>query len=177
MRAYFFGNMYLSSIQQGIQSQHCTADMFVRYQGEGVKKDILFDWATNHKTSILLNAGFSSEIRDLFQMFNSGTNPYPWEGFCEGEDALDSAMTCIGIILPERIYNLAAMVRTRKIAPYIIETYTGSDQKTDDATVNIAMALEQISEDDGPDYEQEVAQLIPFERDLIIRLPKYGMAS
>ena len=31
MRAYYFGNMYLSSIQQGIQAAHATHELFNKY--------------------------------------------------------------------------------------------------------------------------------------------------
>lgn len=33
-RAYFFGNMYLSQIQQGIQAAHVVAEMSMAYKKE-----------------------------------------------------------------------------------------------------------------------------------------------
>ena len=123
MRAYFFGNMYLSSIQQGIQAAHCVAEMFMKYgaldreakshQGcEGSQGHaILEHWAREHKTMVLLNAGYSQEIRGLVEYFNMPENPLPWEPFCEGKDALDGALTCVGIILPEEFYEGAKEVR------------------------------------------------------------------
>ena len=38
MRAYFFGNMYLSSIQQGIQAAHCLGEMFLKYDADKVHR-------------------------------------------------------------------------------------------------------------------------------------------
>lgn len=105
MRAYFFGNMYLSSIQQGIQAAHVVHDMFVTYQVESERKQKLFNWATNHKTMILLNAGYSSEIFALSAFFRTEDNPYPWSNFYEDPDALNSAITSVGIILPAKIYD------------------------------------------------------------------------
>lgn len=112
MRAYFFGNMYLSSIQQGIQAAHALHEMFVRFPER--KQDggwYLWEWATNHKTMILLNAGYGEEIRDLMLFFNNHRNPYPWAEFNEAPEALDGALTTIGIILPEEIYCVAREIR------------------------------------------------------------------
>ncbi len=113
MRAYFFGNMYLSSIQQGIQAQHCTAEMFVKYQAGHPEKshDTLYDWARNHKTSILLNGGGDEELRAIVHLLISDGNPYPWATFYESQSALDGIRTCVGIILPERVYEAAAAKR------------------------------------------------------------------
>lgn len=106
MRAYFFGNMYLSSIQQGIQAAHVVAEMFIR-KLDWSQEIYLTEWARNHKTMILLNAGYSDNIRTLVEFFRSENNPYPWASFNEGQDALDGALTCAGIILPEKIYGLS----------------------------------------------------------------------
>ena len=118
MRVYYFGNMYLSSIQQGIQAAHVTHELFLSYppcdpnhHDLQSDSDILYDWAKNHKTMILLNGGYSEALRELITFFSSPQNPYPWTFFNEGEDALDGALTCVGIVLPERIYETAAALR------------------------------------------------------------------
>ncbi len=115
MRFYSFSNMYLSSLQVGLQSGHVVADMFVKYQNPGVdpKADELLDWAENHKTMILLNGGYSEILRNLIEFFDNSENSYPWGSFHEGKDALDGALTCVGIILPEKIYDTAALIRGR----------------------------------------------------------------
>lgn len=115
MRAYFFGNMYLSSIQQGIQASHVVTKMFRKYQAawySGIWIDpnenpqaILNDWADNHVTKILCNAGYGAEIRSLEQFFNVPENPYPFYMFNEEPAALDGAVTSIGIVLPAKIYE------------------------------------------------------------------------
>lgn len=115
MRAYFFGNMYLSSIQQGIQAAHVVAEMFTKYDVQTssmmYERDNLHDWAKDHKTMILLNAGYSEEILSLCRFFDDPENPFPWAPFFEGQDALCGALTCVGIILPEKIYEAAKAVR------------------------------------------------------------------
>lgn len=116
MRAYFFGNMYLSSIQQGIQALHVVSEMLVKYTLEDnrpglLQRIILQEWARDYKTVVLLNAGFSSEIRSLTEFFANEANPYPWARFYEEGDALDGALTSIGIVIPEKIYELSAQLR------------------------------------------------------------------
>jgi len=121
MRAYFFGNLYLSSIQQGIQAQHCTVEMYNNYAPQSDESgyetinpdryEILVDWAVNHKTSILLNAGYSSTLHDIYKELSDFNNPYPFAKFHESEEALDGALTCVGIVLPDAIYETAAEVR------------------------------------------------------------------
>ena len=107
MRAYFFGNMYLSSIQQGIQAGHVIAEFFVDYPETLTEKmsdagKLLWTWAQDHKTVILLNGGYSENLHRLCEFFDNYENHlYPWAYFHEGKDALDGALTCVGIVLPD----------------------------------------------------------------------------
>lgn len=113
LRAYFFGNMYLSSIQQGIQAAHVVAELFVKYPDSAAMQESvdLDNWATNHKTMILLNGGYGSTLHDLIDLFDNDDNPYPFSFFKESEAALDNALTSVGIILPEKIYEGARKLR------------------------------------------------------------------
>jgi len=116
MRAYFFGNMYLSSIQQGIQAAHAVHDMFIRYpvRQEIDGADYLWDWAEDHKTMILLNGGYAATIQELVDFLNSPHNPYPWADFHEEEASLNGALTTVGVVLPEKIYAVAAAIRSER---------------------------------------------------------------
>jgi len=164
MRGYFWGNMYLSSIQQGIQSAHCLGDMFVKYQNSvDADIDILYDWAENHKTMILLNGGYSETLRVLLEMFNDKRNPYPFTSFNEGKDALDGALTCVGIILPEKIYEASAYIRS---LPF---------RKKEEV-------IEKIKETGIIELEpyQGIAvsyELSKWEFNLVLELNNYGLAS
>lgn len=111
MRAYFFCNMYLSSIQQGIQSAHALHEMFVKYPDTS---NDLWTWARGHKTMIVLNGGYSESIRDLLNFFDDPENDFPYASFSEGFDALDGALTCACIVLPERIYAMAEILRNAR---------------------------------------------------------------
>ena len=126
LRAYFFQNFYLQGIHAGIQSQHTTAEMFVKYskpntiffnEEDGATRDILFDWAKNHKTTIVLSGGMQKDLEEIKELLSSKENPYPWSFFNEAEFSLNGALTNVGIILPERIYN----------APYT-DTTSGWDE-------------------------------------------------
>ena len=157
-RAYFFGNMYLSSIQQGIQAAHVVADMFIKYDdSQETNFHTLREWADEHKTVVLLNAGFSTEIRDLIAMFESSQNPFPWDYVCEAEEALDGAYTSIGIILPQSIYDSAKLMRNDPDAMRSIRE-TGS-------------AI--IMEPGKPVVQYELSK---WEFELACRLNNYGLA-
>lgn len=115
-RAYFFQNTYVSGIHAGIQSQHCTTEMFIKYthsimhraelqeHNQGCEQ-MLYDWAYNHKTTIVLNGGFAKALYELSVFLDDDENKYPWAYFKESEDALDGCITNVGIILPEKIFN------------------------------------------------------------------------
>jgi hypothetical protein len=121
--------MYISGIGAGIQSQHTTVEMFLKYQptyadfvaiesiesmgykitqNRSPQQEMLFDWAKNHKTTIIVNGGYSSDLNDtldLLQRVEVYGGEYPFACFKETEDALNGALTNVGVILPEEIFN------------------------------------------------------------------------
>jgi hypothetical protein len=107
MRAYFFCNYYLSSIQQGIQSAHCLAEMFVDYTDPWTAQNILFEWAQNHKTMVVLNGGNSENVLAIYAALCRLCDEleYPYGVFKEDTASLNSAYTCTGVIVPEKIYK------------------------------------------------------------------------
>lgn len=112
MRAYFWGNYYLSQIQQGIQALHCVVDIQYKYKYESSTIPVMInDWATNHKTVILLNGGNQKGLMDIHNFLATNENPYPYGYFCEDEMSLNDCLTCVGIILPEKIYEGASFLR------------------------------------------------------------------
>lgn len=111
LRAYFFANSYLTGIHAGIQSQHCTAEMFIKYKVNSFKKDILYKWAKDDKTTIVLNGGMSGHLNDIIELIKDNNNIYPWNFFKESDFALNNAITNVGIILPPKIYNYNKMTK------------------------------------------------------------------
>lgn len=179
MRAYFFGNMYLASIQQSIQALHCTSDISVKYDADSDQHSMYEEWAKRHKTVILLNGGFSSDILELNEFFSDENNPYPWAMFCEEDKALNGAPTSIGIILPHDISTFAAGVRKRLTS--IVELKTAQSRAlgitTDGPTSpNDEAAFEMFSADAGFDVEATLAEYTTFHFELITRLNEYGLA-
>ena len=174
MRAQYFGNMYLSSIQQGIQAAHATHEMFTRYTHtiSGEKTQMLYDWAENHKTMILLNGGYMETIQDLVWFFSHDENPYPWSKFREGEDSLGGILTTVGIILPERIYLTAAAVRSER--PW---TATGTIRETLEQHGCFTVGPGNDLGFDVPcDQDQLTIEISKWEYDLINRLNQFGLA-
>lgn len=116
LRAYHFQIMYLPGAHAGIQSEHTMVEMFIKYTHSlMVHPDIqsktqtceamLYDWADEHKTIIVLNGGYQSSLRSLVGFLDSYENPYPWAFFEESKEALNGCLTNVGIIVPEKVYH------------------------------------------------------------------------
>lgn len=120
MRLYTFCNCYLSSIQQGIQSAHILGELINSVFETGIttnstplkqeitlkeKELMIVNWCEMHKTIIVCNGGNAQGIRELTKFFDSKENPFPFATFNEDGDSLDGALTGVGIILPEEIYD------------------------------------------------------------------------
>lgn len=121
MRCYHLCNMYLSSIQQGIQSAHAQMELFVKYEKNlvpnytSVQKQYLYAWAENHKTMIVLNGGFLNTMQDTLDFLSNEENTYPFAPFYESQEALGGILTNIAIVLPEKIYKTSELLRTKMI--------------------------------------------------------------
>ena len=128
MRYYGFTNMYLSSIQVGIQNAHCLVSMGRKYNEDtlievGSPQYMFENWADNHKTMICLNGGNQAMLNELAFFFISDDNPFAWDQFFEDEQSLNGCLTCVGIILPEAIYEAAK--EYYECRSYPIETRAG----------------------------------------------------
>lgn len=108
LRAYFFGNMYLSQIQQGIQAAHVVTKMFVTFhQSHTFESIALHRWGNDGVTKILLNGGYQSSLADVHAVFEiiAPRLGLPFAKFHEEEAALNGALTSVGIVVPEEVYN------------------------------------------------------------------------
>lgn len=118
MRFYGFGNYYLSSLQQGLQSAHCVSELFVKYELGSSQYEKVMDWARNHKTMVLLNGGNSANLQfihdEFIRMQENGFN-LPFVKFHEDEASLGGALTYVGVVVPEHIYENAAKVRSSEL--------------------------------------------------------------
>ncbi len=109
MRAYFFCNFAIRTIQQGIQASHALAEMYEKYSPESIQGSMLGEWARDHKTTILLNGGFHGTLIEIIKQFQNleiGEGMvYPYSIFFEDEYTLNGAATAVGIILPSSVYE------------------------------------------------------------------------
>ena len=103
MRFYAAGNMYLSSIQQGIQAFHCLGEMV---SNRGAEIGMVDEWLHNHKTLICLNGGNNAKLEDTWEFLNDPQNVYPYAKFHEDEQSMGGMLTCVGIIVPKEIYGI-----------------------------------------------------------------------
>lgn len=115
MRLYSLTNMYLSPIQNGIQTAHAVHDIFVKYSGAAFFSDrrafpltTLVEWASNHKTIIVLNGGNSAMLENAYERIQrlGQKLDLPYVKFHEDEQSLNNALTCVAIVVPERVYSM-----------------------------------------------------------------------
>ena len=112
LRFYCFVNFYLSSIQQGIQTGHCAVDLVMKYlvtspHKSGItpyQRSLVENWASLHKTFITLNGGPAAGI-DAAQDAITAAYDFPWVAFYEDMDSLKGLKTCVGVVVPEYIFN------------------------------------------------------------------------
>jgi hypothetical protein len=94
--------------------------MFAKYPHNSCTPDleILYDWANNHKTTIILNGGYANNLWRLFAILANISNPYPWASFNESDEALNGCITSVGIILPKKVYEGARYVNSTRMDTY-----------------------------------------------------------
>lgn len=113
-KGYFFvNNLYMSEKQYGIQSFHCFGEIVLKYMTVSnvinrkvrIKYNHLLNWLKNDKKTILLKGHNCANLNKIKEFLNDNDNTYPWSYFCEDEESLNSAITSVGVVLPERIHN------------------------------------------------------------------------
>lgn len=100
-RAYFFGNMYLSGIQHGIQAAHVVTRMMTTYNDDTPERTVMLEWATESMTKDLRVGGFQSTLQSIHEIL-SKTCPVigvPFTLFHEEQNALNGALTSVGVVL------------------------------------------------------------------------------
>lgn len=117
-RFYGFGNYYLSSLQQGLQAGHVIGEMFANHEVGSDKFNQAMEWAKNHKTMVLLKGGNSKDLAEIYDFFKEQEAhgmPYTYSKFHEDEQSLGGALTYVGIVLPNDVYDVAAQLRCREV--------------------------------------------------------------
>jgi len=113
LRLYSFINMYLSQIQQGIQTAHIVHELFNKYPNIAGAGVTLRNWSHDHKTIIVLNGGEGRSISEMLEVTKpfAAKNDLPYAEFFEDE-GLGNIRTGFGIVLPEEIFNARADSQT-----------------------------------------------------------------
>jgi len=190
MRCYHFGNMYMSSIQQGIQAAHAQMELFNKYvpqtDEDSIPEEIftqLFDWSKNHKTMICLNGGYLETMQELYDFMNVSQNPYPFSNFHEAKETMNGMLTNVAIVLPEKIYEVAKLIRSN-ILCFSNETQhvpkPGLNNNNPETKNEIYFTLE-IQKDKEPLSNDFIKNLLNqeytlFEKELILRLNTFNFA-
>lgn len=169
MRFYGFGNYYLSSLQQGLQAAHVIADIAASCISEDNSPEYkqFIEWADNHKTIVLLNGGNSDDLFQLFDFFDTIDNPYPFDMFNEDEASLMRAATCVGIIVPEEIYQTAEFLRYGLITKH---------QNNPDDFIHFEIADGCTNQKVWASFEFLKTKATNWQIELIERLNKCGLA-
>lgn len=106
MRFYAFNNMYWAGIHNGIQADHAKDEIWasVTKNTASAQFATMVDFVRNHKTTIILHAGDHKALSDAFAtLFLDENNPYPCALF--REPGMNYAVSSIGIVIPERLYD------------------------------------------------------------------------
>ena len=116
MRAYFFGNLYISDKQHGIQALHAYVRMSRGRRPDEPEMVTIEEWAWKHETVILLQAGYASNLQRVHDALQALAKDWPAGDptfpalpvgkFHEEEAALNGALTSVATILPAAVYNL-----------------------------------------------------------------------
>jgi len=121
MRLYSITNMYTAGIHAGIQTQHSTAELFVKYpmtnSATSDKACVIFDWAKYHKTTIVLTGGMHDNLVTLLENMEvwAKHNPDVYLPFAPFyEPGINNALTSISIIMPEDAIEYMGLIRSTK---------------------------------------------------------------
>lgn len=108
-RFYSFTNYYISSIQKGIQTSHLVSEMSI-LENKGTPYN---NWALYDKTVVVLNGGNAKKLNEIYEAAIPFGKEYgfPVVKFHEDADSLNGALTAVGILLPEVVYETARLQR------------------------------------------------------------------
>jgi len=135
-RLYSFTNMYLSSIQKGIQTAHLVGEMSRIYsntsaESSGASKalsEAFKQWLDQDRTIIVLNGGNCQNLQDIsskiFDIVLGCTLKYPECFFCEDDESLNGAITAYGIVLPSDVWQGTSKHKGDRAIYKIISSYS-----------------------------------------------------
>lgn len=126
LRCYTFTDFMLSSIQQGIQSGHASMEIINKYIINSITSQYgyaeqISKWIEK-PTIICLNGGNVANIHKIREFLDTQQNPFPFAPFYEEPDQ-GGNITSVAVILPERIFNTASLLRRRELPAGVCYTH------------------------------------------------------
>lgn len=117
MRLYSITNMYMTAIHAGIQTQHSTAELFVKYPMTTHLGNVLFTWAKHHKTTVVLNGGMHDSLCKLLELMEEWerkepNDVIPFAPFFE--PGVNNALTSISIVMDDIAIEFMSRIRSTK---------------------------------------------------------------
>jgi len=126
MRAYFLCNSWLSGIQKGIQGTHALTELVNLHGGGAVFQAIFDEWATDHKTIIMLEGGNQDNLESWLRFLNTQDTKLPealkpllhqsytlpYSHFREDKESLNECMTAIVILVSSKLCSAIDDYRT-----------------------------------------------------------------
>ncbi len=179
-RLYQFSHFMISTMTKGIQNTHSAVELFNKYlpnpsnnelSSELDAIDLLWDWSLNWKTVISLNGGITPDLMELIEFLEYNNCPYPWTFFNEDE-SLGELVTSIALVLPERIYETAALIRNNEVE---FITTSGSLRVLNWEAYNASFRLYEFEELQSKVNSHGI--FTEFEIELINKLNTYRLAS
>lgn len=104
-RLYSLTNMYLSSLQKGLQTAHLISDLALSAQMDSEVDRVFSAWASEDRTIIILNGGNSLSLERWEQFLREYCQRWPWAAFREDQQSLNGAITAVGVIVPGSVYQ------------------------------------------------------------------------
>lgn len=108
LRTYIFCHSMLSPTAVGVQAQHSTNEMWLKYFRRHLEttkqRSILARTAhPDNKTTIFLDGGKSRGLHDTLEILK--VNKFPYAGFHEDNDSAEGILTSVACVLPDYIWD------------------------------------------------------------------------
>lgn len=104
-RLYCLTNSYLSSLQKGLQTAHVVSEIYSCATELPHEKKVFDQWADQDRTIIILNGGNCASLEDFRGFLIYSNCRWPWAAFYEDKQSLNGAITAVGVIVPESVYQ------------------------------------------------------------------------
>lgn len=135
MRLYTIVNQYYAGAVVAPQVQHSAVQLFLNYKDNDEKLKVIYDWAENHITAIIIRGGDHSwmiELQNELQKYDA-----PFAAFYE--PANNNTLSSISILVSSEEVRLMKLIRENKYNE--LDIIRLSEQGNVDLTMSPALLL------------------------------------